>query len=118
MIRVVNKRSLPQAAKCDCVDWGATYCLAGCASNQRPQEVYIGRPSVFGNPFVIGRDGTREDVVEKYREWFHAQDSAEWVRELRQLLRNARHSDLNLVCWCAPQACHGDVIKQYLEGYL
>ena len=31
-----------------------------------PNAVYIGRPSVWGNPFVIGKDGTRAEVVEKY----------------------------------------------------
>lgn len=33
----------------------------------RPDCVYIGRPSKWGNPFAIGKDGTREEVVEKYR---------------------------------------------------
>ena len=32
-------------------------------------DIYIGRPSRWGNPFVIGKDGTREEVVEKYRNW-------------------------------------------------
>lgn len=30
---------------------------------------YIGRPSKWGNPFVIGADGTRDEVVERYRTW-------------------------------------------------
>jgi len=33
------------------------------------EGVYIGRPSLLGNPFQIGRDGTREDVIAKYRVW-------------------------------------------------
>jgi hypothetical protein len=36
-------------------------------------RVYIGRPSKWGNPFVIGRDGTRADVIAKYRAWVAAQ---------------------------------------------
>ena len=32
--------------------------------------VYIGRGSIFGNPFRIGEDGNREEVIEKYRQWF------------------------------------------------
>jgi len=32
-------------------------------------QVYIGRPSKWGNPFVIGRDGSRADVIAKYRTW-------------------------------------------------
>lgn len=35
--------------------------LRGSVAN----SVYIGRPSIWGNPFVIGRDGTRDDVVAK-----------------------------------------------------
>jgi Domain of unknown function (DUF4326) len=31
--------------------------------------VYIGRPSILGNPFKIGKDGTREEVGQKYRVW-------------------------------------------------
>lgn len=34
-----------------------------------PGRVYIGRPGKWGNPFVIGRDGSREEVIAKYRAW-------------------------------------------------
>ena len=84
---------------------------------------YIGRPSPLGNPFVIGRDGTREEVIAKYREWLERAISpgvndaarAEFTRLWR--LCSSQH-DLNLMCWCAPSACHGDVIKEKLEEYL
>lgn len=65
--------------------------------------VYIGRPSKWGNPFVIGKDGTREEVVEKYRAWITQQP--ELVAQARLELRGR-----NLVCFCAPKACHGDVL--------
>ena len=32
-------------------------------------RVYVGRPSKWGNPFVIGHHGTREEVIAKYRAW-------------------------------------------------
>ena len=32
-------------------------------------RVYVGRPSKWGNPFVIGRDGSRDEVIPKYRAW-------------------------------------------------
>src|SRR5690554_3305781 len=35
--------------------------------------VYIGRPSKWGNPFVIGKDGDRDEVIAKYRQWLLAQ---------------------------------------------
>lgn len=65
-------------------------------------RVYIGRPSKWGNPFVIGRDGSRAEVIAKYRAWIVAQPA------LMNALDELRGRDL--VCWCAPLACHGDVL--------
>ncbi len=65
---------------------------------------YIGRPSVWGNPFEIGKDGSREEVVAKYREWILTQPE---LLELLPLLRGKV-----LGCWCAPKACHGDVLME------
>lgn len=62
-------------------------------------SVYIGRPSKWGNPFVIPRDGTREQVIEKYRELIKGNDVSELCGK-------------NLVCFCAPKACHGDVLLE------
>ena len=65
-------------------------------------DVYIGRPSKWGNPFVIGKDGTREDVVSKYKEW--VQEQALDFKELK---------GKTLGCWCSPHACHGDVLVEF-----
>lgn len=72
-----------------------------------PYDVYIGRPSKWGNPFVIGRDGTRKEVVEKYREWIKNQP--ELIASLEEL------KDKVLACWCSPQACHGDVLAEMVN---
>lgn len=40
---------------------------------KEPYDVYIGRPSKWGSPFVIGKDGNREEVILKYREWIKTQ---------------------------------------------
>ena len=66
--------------------------------------VYVGRPSKWGNPFVIGPDGDRRAVVAKYRLWLAAQPRL--LADLREL----RGKDL--VCWCAPEACHADVLLE------
>lgn len=78
------------------------------------QGVYIGRPSPLGNPFTIGTDGTREEVIAKYETWLKEQ----WVRgerahyELKRLIKMyLAGQDITLICWCAPLPCHGDVIK-------
>jgi hypothetical protein len=65
-------------------------------------STYIGRPSIWGNPFVIGRDGTRRDVIAKYEAWLTTQPDL--VARLPSL------AGRNLVCWCAPLGCHGDVL--------
>ena len=63
--------------------------------------VYIGRPSIWGNPFTIGKDGTREEVILKYDLWIATRpDLAEKAR------KELRGKDL--VCWCSPKPCHGD----------
>ena len=36
---------------------------------KRNYNVYIGRGSKWGNPFIIGRDGNRKEVIDKYREY-------------------------------------------------
>lgn len=65
-------------------------------------QVYVGRPTKWGNPFVIGRDGSRAEVIAKYRAWVSAQPALmDALGELR---------GRNLVCWCSPEPCHGDVL--------
>jgi hypothetical protein len=69
--------------------------------------VYIGRPSILGNPFAIGKDGTREEVIKKYEDWLRSciVSSTKYANAIYQL----KEDDI-LGCWCAPKACHGDVI--------
>lgn len=74
-----------------------------------PQDaVYIGRPTKWGNPFIIGADGTRMEVIRKYREYvFSNPDLMETARiELK---------GKDLLCFCAPVACHGDVLLEVVN---
>jgi hypothetical protein len=32
-------------------------------------DIFIGRPSIWGNPFIIGKDGNRSEVIRKYKKW-------------------------------------------------
>jgi hypothetical protein len=67
--------------------------------------VYIGRPSKWGNPFAIGKDGDRDEVIAKYRQWLLARpDMMEAAK--RELFGK------DLVCFCAPKGCHGDVLLE------
>ena len=78
---------------------------------KEPYDIYIGRPSVWGNPFIEGRDGTREEVIDKYRQWISTQPRL--LANLRQLKGKV------LGCWCKGdtrnKACHGDVLIQLAE---
>jgi Domain of unknown function (DUF4326) len=80
--------------------------------------IYIGRPSALGNPFVIGTDGSRAQVIAKYRQWLREQWRTHGParQELERLVqRYQRTGQLTLLCWCAPHACHGDVIAEAIE---
>lgn len=73
-------------------------------------SVYIGRPSKWGNPFILGVHGTRSEVIEKYKEYLYS--SPELMSSLHELVGK------DLVCWCKPKACHGDVLLQAVEEYI
>lgn len=64
--------------------------------------IYIGRPSIWGNPFVVGMHGTREEVIAKYEKRLCADPAL--------LARLPELEGKDLVCWCAPLPCHGDVL--------
>ena len=75
---------------------------------REPHDVYIGRPSKWGNPFYLGIDGNRAEVIAKYREWISKQPLL--LADLEEL------RDKRLGCYCAPQSCHGDVLVELLNA--
>ena len=80
--------------------------------NYNGPGVYIGRPSPLGNPFPLTNEAHRKDVIDLYRDWLkemYAQHGHVYD-ELHRLA--AMEEDIILICWCAPKACHGDVIKK------
>ena len=69
---------------------------------------FVGRPSPLGNPYHIGSDGTRSEVIEKYRDWLSfkiLRSDPVVVAALRDL-----QEDDTLVCFCHPLACHATII--------
>lgn len=78
---------------------------------KKPYDVYIGRPSKWGNPFSH-QDGTlaefkvssREEAVTKYREFLL--NNVDLMASLSELRGKV------LGCWCSPQACHGDILSE------
>ena len=73
-----------------------------------PDVVRIDRETTSGNPFHIGRDGNRAEVIEKYRAWLWraVEDGIIGLDELAAL------DGQRLACWCAPEPCHGDVLAR------
>ncbi len=79
-------------------------------------DVYIGRSGIpdvgyFGNPYHIGVDGTREEVLFRYKEYFikRVRDDREFYKRVIDL------KGKRLGCFCKPEACHGDIIATYLD---
>lgn len=83
----------------------------GCRYTQ-----YIGRAgngfsqSIFHNPFHIGKDGSRAEVIAKFAEYWYAPEQWDLRRAAWYLAEDAV-----LGCWCKPELCHGDIIAGYLE---
>jgi len=91
-----------------------------------PNNVYIGRKGVvfidgkrfppesspFANPYKIGKDGTREEVLTKYKEYICLK--LETNDGLKKELLSMRGKKWG--CWCHPDKCHGDVLLEILNG--
>lgn len=74
-------------------------------------DEYIGRPSEFGNPFIIGVHGNRSEVVLWHREWIDGLRKGPNGEEppTREQILSLRSKRLG--CWCsADQQCHGDYL--------
>lgn len=73
---------------------------------KRGEAIRIDRKTRWGNPFIIGKDGGRKDVIDKYRSYLSQRINKGEVT-LEDL---ASLSGKNLACWCHPLPCHGDVL--------
>ena len=90
-------------------------------------NIYIGRKGIvfinktrfpshssnFANPFKIGKDGTREEVLIKYKKYII--EKIENNISLKNELINMK--DKNLGCWCFPEQCHGNILLELIDIY-
>lgn len=84
-----------------------------------PYDIYIGRPSLWGNPYTHHKDkktkaefivDTREEAVEKYREYISNGEGKHLLDKLHEL------EGKTLGCWCMPnKSCHGDILIELVE---
>jgi len=67
--------------------------------------VYVGRPSAWGNPYLINKMSSRADVVKMFRTYAEIRlgEEPSWLVPLR---------GKDLVCWCSPEPCHADILLQ------
>ena len=79
------------------------------------EQIYIGRGSIFGNPFRISENTSRKACIEKYKQYFRNRfkEDIKFKTAVLSLVEN--HHDKALVCFCKPLPCHGDFIKRVVE---
>lgn len=76
-----------------------------------PGAVYIGRGSIWGNPFVMTQESDRAEVISKYKVWLkHQIQTCGYSLEQLAYLKGK-----DLVCFCAPKACHGNVLQKVAD---
>lgn len=94
-------------------------------------KIYIGRSnktynlqqSPLANPYTIGRDGTRAEVIQKYRRWLwnkiqegmSGKINAVWDELINISRKVIKGALVILTCWCKPEDCHGDVIARCID---
>lgn len=74
---------------------------------------YCGRPTIFGNPFRVGKDGTRIEVIAKYIDYFF--DRIQRDRDFKKRVISLKGKRIG--CWCSPELCHLHVIATYLDEF-
>ena len=73
-----------------------------------PNNIYIGRPSRWGNPFKLSQESSREEVVKNFEKYIRGNS------ELLQCIKELRGKSLG--CWCYPKLCHGVVLHRLAEN--
>lgn len=80
-------------------------------------DVYCGRArgglgGTFGNPYVLGPDGDRDEVIRKFRIYFHERLKMDLA--FRRAVEGLRGKVLG--CFCKPLACHCDIYVEFLDS--
>ena len=77
-------------------------------------DVYVGRPSIFGNPFCTKPGEDRMKTIAKYQSYFL--DRIKTDPEFRQAAEDLKGKILG--CHCKPKPCHADIIAAWCNGEL
>lgn len=96
-------------------------------NNYPNNSIYIGRGSILGNPFShIPNKGkfpvdTREEAIVAYQDWLEEklEDKTnpiyQEIQRLKLILKET--GELNLLCYCVPLPCHGNIIAKIIKEY-
>ncbi len=77
------------------------------------KERFPKKQSVFCNPFKVGKDGTREEVIAKFTTYMRAKLDSDPTLVAQLLALEGKR----LGCWCKPEGCHGDVLLELIQVY-
>ena len=79
-------------------------------------DVYIGRPSLWGNPYSSKKGTLAKYLVENKLEAIKSYE--EYLESSPRLLEALKElKGKRLGCWCKPKACHGDIIVKLINKY-
>jgi len=78
--------------------------------NMEPCEIFIGRPSKWGNPFREDVHGTKAECVEQYRIWLMKPEQKWILDDILELDGKV------LGCYCYPKKCHGNELINFIEA--
>lgn len=71
-----------------------------------PNTKCVDRSTMWGNPFIVGKHGTRDECIEKYRK-------AIWRDRIAILAIKMELRGYNLACFCKEgEPCHADVLLE------
>ena len=84
---------------------------------KHPWEFKVDRSSPLGNPYNMLHESERDIVCDKYRKWFYTYTHDDSFFAYLKLMVNSykKYKKLNLFCWCHPERCHAETIKEYLK---
>lgn len=92
-----------------------------------PNNYYIGRGSILGNPYTHIKDRdtkalyvvpTRDEAIERYSHHFDVmyQGNDSFRKRIDEIYDKYKNGEeIYLGCYCKPLPCHGDIIAEKLQ---
>ena len=89
--------------------------------NENEVLIKVDRTTTVGNPFIMHNESERDEVCDKYDEYFNnivikdIRKDTKFMDYLRYIYKIAKKQNVALGCWCAPKRCHAETIKSFIE---